>query len=84
MTFFRCDDIQDCFACSCDRNAKEHIPTLTHKICHMLLRHFSMSTNPCINKAIHMLLMHSFGTLNTKRPLFWASKLETNGNTIRE
>ena len=27
--------------------------------------HVSPSTNPCIKKEIHMLLMHRFGTLNT-------------------
>ena len=26
--------------------------------------HVSSSTNPCISKAIHMLLMHEFGSLN--------------------
>ena len=30
--------------------------------------HDLIDTNPCINKAIHMLLMHSFGTLNTLIP----------------
>ena len=44
MTFFRCDDIQDCFACSCNRNAKEYIPTLMHKICHLF---FNLQAKVC-------------------------------------
>ena len=32
---------------------------------HTFNSHVSTGTNPCINKAIHMLLMHRFGTLNT-------------------
>ena len=30
--------------------------------------HVSTGTNPCINKAIHMLLMHEYGTLYTLVP----------------
>ena len=30
---------------------------------HAFNSHVSMSTNPCINKAIHVLLMHGFGIL---------------------
>ena len=33
------------------------------KSMHAFNSHVSTSTNPCINKAIHMLLMHGFGTL---------------------
>ena len=38
---------------------------LLKKLCHMyaIYSHVSNGTNPCINKAIHVLLMHGFGVL---------------------
>ena len=33
-----------------------------------MLFYISTGTDPCIDKAIHMLLMHKFGTLNTLIP----------------
>ena len=35
---------------------------------HAFNSHFSTGTYPCINKAIHVLLMHGFGTLNILVP----------------
>ena len=46
---------------------------------HPFNSHISMNTNPFITKAIHMLLVHGFGTLNTLIPgLFARNKLKHN------
>ena len=36
----------------------------TKSVQHAYNSHVSSSTNPCVNKAIHVLLMQGFGTLN--------------------
>ena len=41
-------------------NINSCIKSLTHA-CNS---HVSMNTNPCSNKAVHVLLLHGFGTLN--------------------